>query len=109
MFAFALFLDSNVESGEKDKITIKVVMKKAMTGGLCKKVASGKASDDEKKELVSLFEAMAKIDCPKGDAASWKAKTKALVDAAKAGDGDALKKAADCAGCHSEHKGGKKK
>ena len=108
MFALALVLESNVEGGG-DKVTIKVVMKKAMSGGLCKKVASGKASADEKKELIELFTALSKQTPPKGDAKSWEAKTKALVDAAKADDGKALAAAANCAACHGEHKGGKKK
>lgn len=108
VFGLALLLDSNVQSGEKDKVTIKVVMQKAMKGGLCAKVASGKADEAEKKQLVELFTALAKNEPPKGDPDSWKAKTKALLDAAKADDGAALKKAADCAACHSEHKGKKK-
>ena len=47
----------------------------------------------------------------KGDEASWKTKTAALVSAAKdlvekkAGAADALKKASDCKACHSVHKG----
>lgn len=91
--------------------TIKDVMKTCMKGGLCKKVAGGKASDAEKKKLHDLFVAMAKCKPPKGDEDSWKEKTEALVNAAKAAvDGDgkagaALKKAADCKGCHSAHKG----
>lgn len=111
VFAVVLLLDGNIEGGDKDKdkekVTIKQVMKKAMAGGLCKKVATGKASSEERKELVALFEALAKNEPPKGDEESWKKKTKALVDAAKANDGDALKKAADCAACHKEHKGKK--
>ena len=112
MFSMVLVLDTNLMGGDKDKkeekaVSIKVVMKKAMAGGLCKKVASGKASDDEKKELISLFTDLAANTPPKGDADSWKAKTKALLDAAKADDGAALGKAADCKACHSEHKGKK--
>lgn len=92
------------------KVTIPQVMQKAMKGGLCTKVATGKASDAEKKELVALFEGLAANTPPKGDAGSWKEKTGALVSAAKAalaGDKDAgaaLKKAANCAGCHGAHK-----
>lgn len=97
---------------EKPKYTIKDVMKKAMKGGLCKKCASGMASDDEKKELVEMFEAMAKGKPPQGEEESWKKKTKALVDAAKLvakGDEGAGKKlggAANCKSCHDIHKGG---
>jgi surface antigen len=104
VFALVLMLDSSSQGGDKKEVTIKLVMQKAMKGGLCTKVATGKASDDEKKQLVMLFEGMAMIKCPKGDEADWKAKTKALVDAAKADDGAALKKAANCMACHKEHK-----
>ena len=47
----------------------------------------------------------------KGDAESWKEKTGALVDAAKAveegkeGATKDLKKAMDCKACHTVHKG----
>ena len=108
LFAFALLLDGNVQSGEKDKITIKVVMQKAMKGGLCKKVASGEANAEEKKQLVEYFTALTKLEPPKGEADAWKTRTKALLDAAKADDGAALKKAADCGSCHGEFKGKKK-
>jgi hypothetical protein len=91
-------------AAEGEKVTIKDVMKKAMKGGLCGKVASGKASDDEKKELVELFTALSKNTPPKGEKTDWEAKTKALLDAAKANDGAALKKAANCAACHKAHK-----
>jgi surface antigen len=104
VFSLVLFLDSNSQGGDKKPASIKVVMQKAMKGGLCGKVASGKASDEEKKQLVSLFTDLAANKAPKGDADSWKAKTTALVEAAKSGDGAALKKAANCAACHKEHK-----
>ena len=91
--------------------TIKKVMKAAMKGGLCKAVASGKADEGQKKELLGLFEDMAKATPPKGDKASWDAKSAALVAAAKdavagkAGAGGALGKAANCKACHDVHKG----
>jgi hypothetical protein len=94
------------------KYAIKDVMKEAMKGGLCKKVADGKADEAEKKKLVDLFTALSENKPPKGDAADWKTRTEALVKAAKAcaaGDKDgpaALKKAANCKGCHDLHKGG---
>jgi hypothetical protein len=98
-------------AGEKAKYTIPQVMKKAMKGGLCGKVASGKASDEEKAQLVELFTALSQNTPPQGDAKSWKEKTSALVDAAKKaakgdeGAGAALKKAAVCKACHDVHKG----
>lgn len=97
---------------EKPKATIKEVMKTCMKGGLCKKVADGKATDEEKKKLVEQFEAMAAGKPPKGDEASWKEKTAVLLAAAKEcaegkeGGGAALSKAMNCMMCHSAHKGG---
>lgn len=94
----------------QDKIDIAEVMKEAMKGGLCKKVASGKADKAEKERLVVLFKALAANKPPQGDAESWKAKTGALVEAATAAlkdDKEAGKKlgaAANCAACHKVHK-----
>jgi hypothetical protein len=95
------------------KYTIKEVMKMAHAGdnALAKKVASGKASKEDKKKLVDLYTALAADTPKKGDADSWKDKTSALLDAAKAvddgKDGAAkdLKKAMDCKACHTVHKG----
>ena len=97
---------------EKD-VTIKEVMKKAHTGKpkLCEKVATGKASKEEKQELLDLYTALSKDKPPKGEEDSWKEKTGALVAAAKAcvaddKDGpDKLKKAVNCKACHEAHKG----
>lgn len=93
--------------------TIKKVMKSAFNkkSGLCGTVVSGKATDDQKKELLGLFEDLSKATPPKGDAKSWKTKTTALVKAAEAategkpGADGALKKAANCKACHDAHKG----
>ena len=96
---------------EAPKYKIKDVMKKAFKGPLLKKVAGGKASKDEVKELHAMLEAMAKAKPPKGEEESWKKLTGALVKASKAvseGDdgkaGAKLKKAANCKACHSSHK-----
>ena len=105
MFAMVLVIDGNVDGAkDKDPVSIKVVMAKAMKGGLCGKVASGKASDEEKKELIALFTDLAKNTPPKGEEKAWKERTSALLAAAKADDAKALKKAANCKECHSEHK-----
>ena len=53
-----------------------------MKGGLTKKVAEGKATDEEKKQLAGLFAALDDNKPPKGEQASWDEKTDALVDAA---------------------------
>lgn len=100
----------SASSSAEPKYKIEDVMKTAMKGGLCKKCASGKASDDEKKELVELFTALSENKPPKGEAESWKAKTSTLVAAAKAvasgekGAGKKLGAAANCKACHDVHK-----
>ena len=113
---FALvMLGINIQGGdEKPKITIKTVMQKAMAGSkekpsLCTKVAKGEASAKEKAALIEYFTALTKCTPPMGEADSWKEKTGALLAAAKADDGAALGKAANCAACHKEHKLAKKK
>ena len=104
----AFFFDGSIAvtgAGEKDKeITIKLVMQKAMKGGLCKKVASGEATEAEKKQLVEYFTGLTKTTPPKGDEKAWKEATTALLDAAKGTDADALKKASNCAACHKVFK-----
>jgi len=78
---------------------------------LLNKVTSGKGTDEDHKKLLVAYEWLATQKPSKGDEASWKAKTAALVSAAKdlvdkkAGAADALKKASDCKACHSVHKG----
>ena len=103
VFALVVAMDGNVDAG-KDKADIKTVMAKAFKGGLCKKVIGGKASKEETEQLISLFTDLAAAKPPKGDEASWKEKTKAILDAAKAGDTKALSKATICADCHKAHK-----
>lgn len=91
-------------AADKPKHSIKEVMKIAMKGGLNKKVADGGASDDEKKQLVELYQSMAAATPKKGEAADWKTKTDALLEASKGTDGKALLKAANCKACHDAHK-----
>jgi hypothetical protein len=77
---------------------------------LLKKVATGKASQPEKEELVRLYQALAARRPPRGEASGWEEKTAALVAAAKAaveGREDApqeLTRVANCAACHDAHK-----
>lgn len=88
----------------------KKVMKEAMKSGLFKKVATGKASADEKKDLLSFMEALAKSTPPKGDAGDWKDRTTALVEAAREAVSDRptasakLKAAGNCKSCHDVHR-----
>jgi hypothetical protein len=110
LFGYAAVALSGAED-EKPKYTIKEVMKTCMKGGLCAKVAKGKASDEEKKQLAEMFVALHGNKPPKGDQTSWDEKTQALVDAAqevldgKEGAGKKLQAAANCMNCHKEHKG----
>ena len=96
---------------EKAKYTTKEVMQKAHKGGLMKKVSEGKATDDEKKQLVAFYEALDANKPPKGDEAEWKVKTTAILAAARAAaEGDAataakLSAAVKCMECHQAHKG----
>src|SRR5262245_45544394 len=95
---------------DEPKNSIKDVMKKAHKDGLMKKVAGNKASDDEKKELLELYEDLSKNKPPMGDEADWKKRTEAMVKAAKgAADGDkkaaaSLQKIVNCKACHDLHK-----
>src|SRR6516164_7790345 len=73
----------NLRAGDDPK-PIKEIMGKAHKDGLLKKVSSGKASGDEKKELLALYEDLAKNKPPMGDEADWKTRTEAMVKAAKA-------------------------
>src|SRR4051794_9989831 len=77
------------QAQDKPKYSIKDVMVKAHKGGLMKKVASGKATADEKKQLLEFYEALAANKPPAGDEADWKVKTSAIVAAAReAAEGD---------------------
>jgi cytochrome c553 len=98
------------------KYTIKQVMQMAHKGpskdvdSLATKVVKGNGSDEDKKKLLDLYSALPDNKPPKGDAESWKTKTTAIVDAAKAvadgkeGANATLKKALDCGSCHDAHK-----
>lgn len=97
---------------EKPKFTIKEVMK-AHKGGpksLRAKVLAGKASEEEVKELVALYHALAKNTPKKGDKEVWAELTGKIVKAADGvAKGDkaaakALAKATNCGGCHKMFK-----
>ena len=110
LVASAALVFSVRAADEAPKFKIKEVMAKCMKGGLCKKVADGGASADEKKQLAEMFTALAANKPPKGEEASWKALTGALVKAAKEcaedkeGGPANLMKAANCKACHDAHK-----
>ncbi len=77
---------------------------------LLRKVATGKATAEEKGQLLALYKALAANTPPQGDQESWTEKTGLLVSAAQAavdGAPDAaaqLTKASNCMGCHNAHK-----
>jgi hypothetical protein len=86
------------------------IMEKAMKGGLAKKVASGKAEDKEKLELLNMLIDLVDQDPPKGDPMQWKMMAgKAMMDAAKVvvgreGAGEQLTQAINCKNCHDVFK-----
>ncbi|MFI5380810.1 MAG: hypothetical protein ACHRHE_16045 [Tepidisphaerales bacterium] len=94
-----------------EKLAIGDVMKKAFKGkqSLLVKVTEGKASADDAKKLLELVKNLGANTPPHGDAASWKAKTDAVVKAAEgvvAGKADAtaeLRAATNCKACHNVH------
>ncbi|MCA9217639.1 MAG: hypothetical protein KDB27_31435 [Planctomycetales bacterium] len=105
------------EDGEeqKPKHTIEQVMEKALKGGgLNKKVADGKASNEEKLQLLDMYISLLENKPPKGDNASWQklagatALAAAKVAVGRPGAEAELKKATNCKACHSEHKPAKK-
>jgi len=96
---------------DKPKFTIKEVMQEAHKGGLLKKVASGKASKEEKEKLVEYYTALSQGKPPKGEDKEWKEATKAMVEAAKGAAKDdqeataKLKKMqGECKTCHTKFK-----
>lgn len=99
----------------KTKYSMEDIMKKGMKGdtSLLKKTMEGTASDADKKLLLDYVKDLAQHNPEKGDAASWKSKTAALVAATqKVVEGDKsalpkLKEASNCKACHSVHKGDK--
>jgi len=105
VFSLVLFMDANSQGGDKKApASIKVIMQKAMKGGLANKVVSGKATADEKKLLISLFTDLTTHKAPAGDDAAFKERTAALLKAAKEDDGKALKTAMTCKTCHDNYK-----
>jgi hypothetical protein len=98
---------------KKPKYTIKEVMKKAHAGkdAILTKAGDAKATKEELKELVVLYESLAKNKPPKGDLKDWEKRTAAMIKAAEAALKDeknvpALVKLvkANCAECHKLHK-----
>lgn len=98
----------------KPKYDIEEIMDKAHKppkNSLLKQVASGKASAEQKKQLLELYQELGKNKPEKGDLKHWKKLTTTLAKSAqdvvdgKKGATQALTKAANCKACHSVHKG----
>ena len=85
-------------------------MKVAHKDGLLKKVSAGDASTEDRTALLDLYISLTESKPKKGEAASWTAKTNAIVLAAakvavgRKGAEEGLKKATNCGACHSKHK-----
>jgi Spy/CpxP family protein refolding chaperone len=98
----------------KPKYDIEEIMDKAHKppkSSLLVQVKSGKATAEQKKQLLELYQELAKNKPEKGDPKDWQKRTNALVKAAqevvdgKEGSTQALGKAANCGACHKAHKG----
>ena len=92
---------------DEPKYTIKQVMKEAMKGGLCDKVAKGEGSKEDKEKLVEMFTAMGQNTPPKGDKGDWDklcAKLVADAKAAQKAEGKSAIKSANCKACHDNFK-----
>jgi cytochrome c553 len=96
----------------KDKVpghTTKEVMK-AVKGGLLKHVLEQTATVEQQHILLEYVKSLPDNKPPKGDAASWKMKTRELIKATNAvvkgrsGAIERLTKASNCKACHGVHK-----
>lgn len=95
-----------------EKMTISQIMKTAhkKPNDLLKKVATGKASQKEKQDLLKMYKILASRKPTKGKSESWKNKTTLLVKAAEAANkgtkdyNKMLYRASNCMSCHKEHK-----
>ena len=73
-------------------------------------IIAGKADEALIKKFLTYYEFMGTQKPPQGDAAAWKKKTAAVVDALKgleakkAGALDAFKEATNCKACHTDFK-----
>ena len=102
---------------KKAKYTVQEVMKAIHKGedNIGKRAVKGAASKDDIAKLAEYYESLPLNDPPRGEMASWKEKTGALVKASKAlkaGEAGAVelyKNAANCKACHNVHKPEEKK
>ena len=102
---------------KKPKYTVQEVMKAIHKGqdNIGKRAVQGSASKEDIAKLSEYFESLPLNDPPRGEMASWKEKTAALVKASRAlksGDAGAVelyKNAANCKACHTAHRPEEKK
>jgi hypothetical protein len=75
------------------------------------KVLDGKATEDEKKDLLELYKALRKHRPPKGKGEEWDRRVDELVASLKAvyakekGATERFLEAKDCKSCHNAHRG----
>jgi hypothetical protein len=108
--ASVTILSSFAADEKEPKYNIKQVMKAAHKDGLMAKIAEGKGEKADAEKLVELYTALGQNKPPKGEAESWKAKTDAVLAAAKdvvagkEGANAKLKATVNCGECHTAHK-----
>jgi cytochrome c556 len=109
--AGALTFICAAEFNESRRVVI-AAMRRVFRGpdALIEKAAAGEASQTDKQKLLKVLTGMAAVPAAHGDAASWKARTEALVAAAqdlvdgKEGARDRLRAASACKACHLAHR-----
>jgi hypothetical protein len=109
--AGALTFIRAAEFNESRRVVI-AAMRRVFRGpdALIEKAAAGEASQTDKQKLLKVLTGMAAVPAARGDAASWKARTEALVAAAqdlvdgKEGARDRLRAASACKACHLAHR-----
>jgi hypothetical protein len=108
--ASALTVIHAAEFDESRRVVI-AAMRRVFRGpdALIEKATAGEASEPEKQKLLKVLTDMAAVPAARGDAASWKGRTEALVAAAqdlvdgKEGARDRLRAASACKACHQAH------
>ncbi|WP_425401005.1 hypothetical protein [Aeoliella sp.] len=101
--------DAPDEGTSTEQLDIKEIMRLTMTKGLCQRVIKKKATKEEQAELVRLFQALAELEPPIGDAENWQEQCDQLVKySTEISQGKesykSLKKAANCIQCHRQHR-----
>ncbi|MFM8360928.1 MAG: hypothetical protein ACKOET_20440 [Verrucomicrobiota bacterium] len=110
--AAAVLVLTGCATGGKPSMAIEEIMESGFKGkeSLCARLTQGQTSQEENLRMVQLTRELSLNKPPKGDLASWTAKTTALhaaaqdVAARKPGAVDAFKSAVNCKACHSVHK-----